>query len=235
MPNQQSRGGRAGGKWPLTFRGRHPRPPRKGRPREKREGAADEGLTASSQGKRRRSPELRRDAAPAPLGRPVEVPEASGAPLLFLNSVQTVSRGPLHPNTTCTCMSVLRESCPPGRYCPSTCRSTFPPGKLARVKSAAGLQDVGRACCPQRRQLETSSGPAKGKQERPSRRAAGGWVVQTLSLARSAAWQAATAARCWAGARGGGAGQLCPALCHHSGACRGTSHPPQSAGHSRGP
>lgn len=71
--------------------------------------------------------------------------------------------------------------------------------------------------------------------KRPSRRAAGGWVVQTLSLARSAAWQAATAARCWAGARGGGAGQLCPALCHHSGACRGTPHPPQRAGHSRGP
>lgn len=162
VPNQQSRGGRAGGKWPLTFRGRHPRPPRKGGPREKREGAADEGLTASSQGKRRRSPELRQDAAPAPLGRPVEVPEASGAPLLFLNSVQTVSRGPLHPNTTCTCMSVLRESCPPGRYCPSTCRSTVPPGEAGPSQVSGWAAGRGQGMLP--------PAPAAGDQLWPRQR-----------------------------------------------------------------
>lgn len=37
-------------------------------------------------------------------------------------------------------------------------------------------------------------------------------MVQTLSLGQSAAWRVATSARCWAGARLGGAGQHCQAL-----------------------
>lgn len=55
-----------------------------------------------------------------------------------------------------------------------------------------------------------SSHPPK-ENKRLSRRVARGWVVQTLGLGRCAAWRVATSACCWAGARQGGAGQLCQA------------------------
>lgn len=50
-------------------------------------------------------------------------------------------------------------------------------------------------------------------------------MVQTLSVARSAAWRAATPAHCWAGAWWGGAEQRCQALCRLSGAWSGGPAP----------
>lgn len=50
-------------------------------------------------------------------------------------------------------------------------------------------------------------------------------MVQALSVARSAAWRAATSAHCWAGARWGGTRQGFQALCRLSGAWSGDPAP----------
>lgn len=235
---QQSPGGRLGGKWPLAHPGSRGRAPR-----EKRgsSGQRTHGLMQRGD-EEPTAPNCFETQLPHPWGRPagLGVPKASGAPLLFLNPMRTVSRAPRQdPNTTCACVSALRESLPPSQHCPrhlqahGTPRGSWRPSQASRP----GRRTWAGHAAPSARRWRPgiSSGPAKGKQERPSRRAAGGWVVQTLSLARSAAWQAATSARCWAGARRGEAGQLCQALCCQSGACSGTLRPPQHPGRSWGP